>query len=160
MRSRFLAASAASCLALVVLCAIASVARAQQFLGAISTSGHGQNSAQPFGLALGPNGDVYVSLAGVPSFASPQTFNNNVVVRIDATTQQIVQDITVGLFPEEIAFATPPGGASVGVVTNSTDGTASVFDVATGGVLATVPLPGGFFTAFPFGVVANATGTR
>lgn len=156
MRSRFVAALTAPAAVLL----LSSVASAQSFLGAISTAGQGQNTAEPYGLAFGPNGDLYVAIAGRPAFVTPDLFNNNVVVRIDASTNAIASTIQVGLFPEEIAFAAPAGGSPVGLVSNSTDGTVTIFDLATEATLATVTLPGGFLGSFPFGIVVNAAGTR
>jgi WD40 repeat protein len=134
--------------------------QAQNYLGSISTSGYGQNSGQPFGLTFAPNGDLYVALAGASAFVNPQNFNNNVVLRIDASTSSVAAVIPVGLFPEDIAFAQPAGGPNVGIVTNSTDGTVTIFDESTDAPITTITLPGGFFTAFPFGVETNAAGTR
>ncbi|HKE00537.1 MAG TPA: hypothetical protein VKE69_05975 [Planctomycetota bacterium] len=142
---------------------VASPASAQTFLGAINTHGHGDGFfANPFGLAFGPNGDLYVALAGMTAFdpGSAPTFNDDVVVRIDPNTNAIVADIATGLFPEEIAFASPSGGSTIGIVTNSSDGTVTIFDVATDAPVATVPLPGGFYASFPYAAVTNAAGTR
>ncbi|MFN0208052.1 MAG: YncE family protein [Planctomycetota bacterium] len=144
---------------LSLLIGSASLAPAQNFLGEISTAGYGQNSGFPYGLNFGPNGDLYIALAGTSAFVNPQFFNNNVVVRADTSTNLVTSTITVGMFPEEVVFASPNGGAAVGIVTNSTDGTVSIFDVATEQILGTVHLPGGFFATFPFGIVTNATET-
>lgn len=138
---------------------VSNSAAAQTYQGAISTAGYGQNQGYPFGLNFAPNGDLYVCLAGTSTFGDPNFANNNVVVRINPTTNQIVSQITVGLFPEEIAFASPSGGATVGIVTNSTDGTVSIFDLATEQILNTVTLPNPFFGSYPFGIVTNANDT-
>ncbi|MBL8694891.1 MAG: hypothetical protein JNJ88_12415 [Planctomycetes bacterium] len=134
-------------------------ASGQTFLGPISTAGYGQNSGQPFGLAWGPNGHLYVSLAGQSAFVNPQAFNNNVVVRIDPATGSIAGMVPVGLYPEEIAFASASSSPPVGIVTNSTDSSVTIFDVGTDAPIATVVL-GPFFALYPFGVVTNAAGTR
>ncbi|MBI3821009.1 MAG: hypothetical protein HY286_20150 [Planctomycetes bacterium] len=156
LRPRNLARSA---LALLVVHASVAVlvgtAPAQQFQAAISTQGYGQNSAYPFGLNFGPDGQLYVCLAGTPTFGDPTFSNNNVVVRVNPNNNQITGSIQVELFPEEVAFATPPGGSPVGIVTNSTSGSVSIFDVATQQVIGTAALPGGFFGSFPFGIATN-----
>jgi len=144
---------------LLFAASVARTASAQTFLGPISTAGYGQNSGQPFGLAWGPNGQLYVSLAGQSTFVNPQAFNNNVVVRIDPATGAVVGMVTVGLYPEEIAFASTPSTSPIGIVSNSTDSSVTIFDVATDAPLATVVL-GPFFALYPFGVVTNAAGTR
>jgi DNA-binding beta-propeller fold protein YncE len=145
------------CVAALV-CLGAGSARAQNYLGNISTSGYGQNSGQPFGLAFGPNGDLYVALSGISSFVNPQFFNNNVVLRVNPVSHAVTSVIPVGLFPEEISFASALGGPTIGIVTNSTDGTVSIFDLVTEQILGTPVLPGGFFASFPFSVVINQDG--
>lgn len=137
----------------------AGAASAQTYLGSISTNGYGQNFYNPFGLKFGPGGDLYVSLCGQSTFGDPNLFNNNVVIRINPANNQVVATIPCQLFPEEIAFATPPGGSTIGLVTNSTSGSVTVFDVATDSLIANVSLPGGFFGEFPFGVITNSAGT-
>lgn len=143
----------------VITSLAAPAARAQGYLGNISTAGQGQNLGYPFGLNFGPDGYLYVCLAGTSTFGNPNFFNNNVVLKINPANQQIVNTITVGLFPEEIVFASPNGGPAVGIITNSTDGTVSILDVANSNIVATVTLPTGFFGAFPFGIALNATET-
>lgn len=146
--------------AALVFAALAPRASAQAYLGSIPTSGYGQNAGYAFGLAIGPNGHLYVSLCGSIAFFNPQFFNNNVVLRINPSTNAVEAVIQVGLFPEEIAFASPATGPAVGIVANSTDGTVTIFDVATDAPIATLTIGSGFFSSFPFGVACNATGTR
>ncbi len=150
-----------SCLGALALASLfATAAPAQTYLGSVSTSGFGSGPANPFGLAFGPNGHLYVALSGVSTLGDPSGFNNKVVVRIDPATATVVGTVATGFFPEEIAFAAPAGGGPYGVVTNSTDGSVTVFDVASDTPLATVALPVGLFGAFPFGVATSADGTR
>ncbi len=143
--------------ALLVLAALAAAPlQAQDLAAVIDTSGTGSGpSAQPFGLAAEPgSGRLFVAIAG--SLSSP----NDAVAIVDPALDQVVGEIQVGLFPEEIAFLTDAQGrAVIGAVTNSTSGSVTLWDAATDQVLGEVPLPDPFgFGSFPFGICANETG--
>lgn len=106
--------------------------------------------AKPFGIAYEPVTDrLFVALSG--DFAG----NNQAVVIIDPGTDTVLGTIDVGLFPEDIAFAYDTGGNLLyGAVTNSTDGSITIWD-ASDQVVATVSLPDPFAlgTCYPFGIV-------
>ena len=130
---------------------------AQSFHKEIPLLGLGNgNPAKPFGITAEPvTNRLFVALSG--DFASP----NDTVVEIDAATCSVVRTIAVGGFPEDIAITYDVlGQPQYGAVTNSNDGTVSIWDVASGAVVATVPLPDplGFGTCFPFGIAAGGPG--
>jgi YVTN family beta-propeller protein len=121
------------------------VARAQSGcnFNVIATLDVGQS---PFGVTTSPDGQtVWVANSG--GFFS----SGNTVTILNAQTFAIESVITVGTFPEDIAFTSD---GSQAFVTNSTDGTVSVIDTATGTVTQTIslaPIP----MTFPFGVVVG-----
>lgn len=100
---------------------------------------------QPFGATLTPDGtQVWVANCG------PLSNNSNKVTIIDvASLTEEANKITVGLFPEDIAFTADGQQA---FVTNSSSGTVSVIDTATRAVTQTVNIAPLNLT-FPFGVV-------
>jgi len=100
----------------------------------------------PFGAATSPDGNqVWVANSG------SVTKNSNKVTIIDVPTlTEQPKKITVGNFPEDIAFTSD--GATA-FVTNSSDATVSVIDTATETVRQTVAVPRGI--TFPFGIVLN-----
>ncbi len=129
-------------------------AAAQSFQQEISLFGLGNplTPAKPFGLSYEATSDrIYVAIAG--DFLG----NNNAVAVIDPSTDTVVSTITVGLFPEDIAFSYNSMGAlQYGAVTNSSSGSVTIWD-ATNQVVATVQLPDpfGLGSCFPFGIVAH-----
>lgn len=100
----------------------------------------------PFGITTSPDGQtVWVANSG------GLFVNSNKVTVLNASTLAIESVITVGNFPEDIAFTSD---GSQAFVTNSSDSTVSVIDTATRTVtqtinLATIPL------TFPFGIVVG-----
>lgn len=106
--------------------------------------------AKPFGISYEPVTDrLFVALSG--DFAGA----NRAVVILDPVTDTVIGSIDVGLFPEDIAFAYDAlGNLLYGAVTNSTDGSITIWD-ALDQVVATVVLPDafGFGTSYPFGIV-------
>lgn len=137
----------ALCLALVALLVVplGQTARAQSGcnFNVIATLDVGPS---PFGVTASPDGQtVWVANSG--SFAS----NANTVTVLNAQTFAIESVITVGNFPEDIAFTSD---GSQAFVTNSSDATVSVIDTATRTVTQTIslaPIP----MTFPFGVVVG-----
>lgn len=127
---------------------------AQTFQAEIDLSGLGDPlaSAKSFGINYEPVTDqIYVAISG--DFGG----NNNAVAVIDPHTNTVTSTITVGLFPEDIAFAYDSFGSFLyGAVTNSTSGTVSIWD-ASNSVVATIPLPDPFFigSCFPFGILEH-----
>ena len=127
---------------------------AQTFQSEIDLFGLGDPlaSAKAFGISYEPVTDqIYVAISG--DFGG----NNNAVAVIDPNTNTVTSTITVGLFPEDIAFAYDAlGGFLYGAVTNSTSGTVSVWD-ASNTVVATIPLPDPFAigSCFPFGIIEH-----
>jgi len=100
----------------------------------------------PFGVTTSPDGEtIWVANAG------GLFTNSNKVTVVNATTFAIESVITVGNFPEDIAFTS---SGSQAFVTNSTDGTVSVIDTATRTVTQTISLASIPLT-FPFGVVVG-----
>jgi YVTN family beta-propeller protein len=100
----------------------------------------------PFGVTTSPDGQtVWIANSG-------GLFNNsNKVTVLNASTFAIESVITVGNFPEDIAFTSD---GSQAFVTNSSDATVSVINTATRTVtqtinLATIPM------TFPFGIVVG-----
>jgi YVTN family beta-propeller protein len=100
----------------------------------------------PFGVTASPDGNtIWVANSG--SFFS----NGNTVTVLNAQTFAIESVITVGNFPEDIAFTSD---GSQAFVTNSSDATVSVIDTATRTVTQTIslaPIP----MTFPFGIVVG-----
>lgn len=140
--------------AAIVLAAVAGSASAQNFLGSISTQGLGDGPAKTYGLAFSPNGDLYVTCPGFSS-AIGGGYQNHIVVRINTSTNQIVNVLPTGLAPREIAFATPPSGPSVGIV-GSEDGTITIFNAATDELITDIPLG---LLGIPRGIVFNENHT-
>jgi len=140
--------------ALAVLSLLAAPTAAQTLTAEIPMSGLGTGFGGTFGIAYEPNTDrVYVAVSG--SFGAP----NSVVAVVDATTKTVLHTIPVGGFPEDVAFAYDANGNLLyGAVTNSNDGTVTVWDDQDQ-VVATVALPDplGFGTCYPFGIVADDT---
>ncbi len=100
----------------------------------------------PFGVTTSPDGrTVWVANSG--SFAN----NANTVTVLNARTFAIQSVITVGNFPEDIAFTSD---GSQAFVTNSSDATVSVINTATRTVTQTISLASIPMT-FPFGVVVS-----
>jgi len=132
--------------------------QAQSFSHHVSLSGLGNgNSAKAFGLAADEtNHRLYVAVCG--DFSG----SNNVIAEIDTLTDSVVRTITVGNYPEDIALLAGPNssGLSTGAVTNSSDGTVSVWDLASGNPIAVVQLPDPFMmgSCYPFGIAAGGPG--
>ncbi len=150
MSMRLLAPS----LATATLCA---VLPAQSFSHDIPLSGLGNgNPAKPFGITAEPvTGQLFVAVAG--DFFNP----NDVVALIDPASSTVTGSVQAGLYPEEVAVAYDAAGSpTVAAVSNSTSGTLTVWDVASGAVLADVVLPDpfGFGSSYPFGVAAGGPG--
>lgn len=116
--------------------------------------------AGPWSGAISPDGNFfYTSLAG---YAGGFGVENCLLAKVDAQTFQVVNTISVGLFPEEIVFTKLAGGGmQYGFVSNSSSGTVSVFDAADQ-VVAMIALPDtqGFGTCYPFGLAVSANGQR
>jgi YVTN family beta-propeller protein len=102
---------------------------------------------QPFGVTTSPDGNtVWVANSG-SVFANS---NKVTIINVNTLTED-PNKITVGNFPEDIAF-TDDGAQAF--VTNSSDATVSVINTATRTVTQTVSLaPAGL--SFPFGIVTN-----
>jgi YVTN family beta-propeller protein len=104
----------------------------------------------PFGVTASPDGQTMwvANSGGTPFFGGPP--NSNKITIIDIRTLEEEPDkITVGNFPEHIAFTR---NGSHAVVTNSSDDTVSVIDTQSRTVTQTVDLtPAGL--AFPFGII-------
>jgi len=144
-----------SCLkATLVVSLFAAPAAAQTFQTEIDLFGLGDplSSAKAFGINYEPVTDqIYVAIAG--DFGG----QNNAVAVIDPNTNTVTGTITVGLFPEDIAFAYDAlGNLLYGAVTNSTSGTVSIWD-ASNTVIATITLPDPFSigSCFPFGIIEH-----
>jgi YVTN family beta-propeller protein len=140
---------------------LATVAHAQQYSHDISLTGLGNGSpGKPFGIAYEPTQDlIYVPLAGVGGWPGAP---NNVVAVIDPLTDSVVQTIPCGLYPEVVAFSYDSSGQlQFGAVTNSTDGSVSIWDASLN-VMATVVLPDpfGFGTSYPYGIAASEDGRK
>ncbi len=101
---------------------------------------------QPFGAATTPDGtQVWVANSGTV------TVNSNKVTIIDvASLTEEPGKITVGHFPEDIAFKSD---GQTAFVTNSSDATVSVINVPSRTVTQTVNLPAGI--TFPFGIALS-----
>jgi len=88
--------------------------------------------------------------------SSPTGIGNTVTIIDVATLQEEPNKITVGMFPEDIAFAHDGLQA---LVTNSSDNTVSVIDTVTRAVTQTISVaPLGL--AFPFGITVSKNGTE
>ncbi|HJM38502.1 MAG TPA: hypothetical protein QGG59_00130 [Planctomycetota bacterium] len=144
--------------ALFAATSCASLLSAQSFSHDISLSGMGNgNPSKTFGLTTDPSFNrLYVAVAG--DFMG----NNNIVAEIDTTTDTVVRTIQVGNYPEDIALIFDPvtGTATSGAVTNSSDGTVSIWDLASGAVTHTVQLPDpfGLGSCYPFGITTGGPG--
>ena len=150
-----------NCLGAVAALALATAANGQQFSHDISLSGLGNgNTAKPFGISYEPVQDlIYVPLAGTPGFPGAP---NNVVAVIDPATDTVVQTIDCGLYPEIVAFSYNANGQlAYGAVTNSTDGSVTIWDDSQT-VVATVALPDpfAFGTCYPYGITASEDGSK
>ena len=100
----------------------------------------------PFGVTTSPDGTtVWVANSG-GLFS-----NSNKVTVLNVQTLAIESVITVGNFPEDIAFTSD---GSQAFVTNSSDATVSVIDTATRTVTQTISLASIPMT-FPFGIVVG-----
>jgi hypothetical protein len=155
MRSRLLLASLAA-----VFTAAAPDLPAQNVsvAGCVNLVGVGNgNAADPFGLAVSPDGFLYVAVAGSPS-PTPTATNNDVVLRIDPISFAILDQITVGLFPEEIVFTEDaPGDPRHGFVSVNSDAWIAAFDADPSSptfatVLCQTPHPSGPYAAFGLAV--------
>ncbi len=140
---------------------LASVVHGQQYSHDISLTGLGNGSpGKPFGIAYEPAQDlIYVPLAGVGGWPGAP---NNVVAVIDPLTDSVVQTIDCGLYPEVVAFSyNAAGQLAFGAVTNSTDGSVSIWDESLQ-VVATVVLPDplGFGSCYPYGIAAAEDGSK
>ena len=145
-------------LAILAITSLAGIVSAQQFSHDISLVGLGNGgAAKPFGITYEPSSDlVFVAVCG--SFTSP----NNVVAVIDPTVDQVIATISVGLYPEEIAFAYDTAGqVRYGAVTNSTSGSVTLWD-SNLNVVTTIALPDprGIGTCYPFGIVVSEDQNR
>lgn len=144
--------------AFLAVCSCVSQLSAQSFSHDISLSGLGNgNPSKAFGLAAdSASNRLFVAISG--DFMG----NNNVVAEIDTTTDSVLRTIPVGNYPEDIAFILNPvtGNATSGAVTNSTDGTVSVWNLASGVVTHTIQLPDpfGMGSCYPFGITAGGPG--
>lgn len=97
----------------------------------------------PFGIALSPDGQTVWVATGKYSDAG------DFVTLIDVKTlETLAKKITVGQYPQEIAFAHRDSRA---FVTNSTSSTISVVNTKTNELSQTVNLPGGY----PFGIAVS-----
>lgn len=109
-------------------------------------------AVNPFGIATRPGGaEIWVANSGkvAPLHVNPALFNGHTVTVINPTTLAITAVISVGLFPEDIAFTSDGNFA---FVTNSTSDSVSVIDANAKTVLTTVDLST-IPMAFPFGMV-------
>jgi YVTN family beta-propeller protein len=131
-------------IAMLVLPALALPAQAQTCnFNVIATLDVGDS---PFGVTTSPDGQtVWIANSG------GLTANSNKVTVLNATTFAIETVITVGNFPEDIAFTSD---GSQAFVTNSSDATISVINTATRTVTQTISLASIPMT-FPFGIVVG-----
>ncbi|KAA3604945.1 MAG: hypothetical protein DWQ01_20285 [Planctomycetota bacterium] len=130
---------------------------AQSFKQDISLAGLGNgNSARPFGITAEPYSQrLFVAIAG--DFGGA----NNVVAIVDPVTDTVSGTLTVGNFPEDVAFVYDASGVPLyGAVSNSTDGTVTIWDGLSDIVLDTVQLPDplGFGSCYPFGLAPSEDG--
>ncbi|HKB17317.1 MAG TPA: hypothetical protein VKF62_14710 [Planctomycetota bacterium] len=149
----------------LLLAAAPARAQAPTIAGAVRLTGLGipTNRADPFGLAVSPDGFLWVAVAG-NSCLNPPTCNNNVVAKIDPAAMSVVGTVAVGFFPEEIAFVVDPSQPGVprwGWVTVNGDGTVVRFganpslpDYLTVTAVLPFPPPGQYG---PFGIAAHPT---
>jgi DNA-binding beta-propeller fold protein YncE len=154
--------SAPALFVLLELAGFSAATPAQQIeTSVVVTDGDPASTDKVFGLAVDPDGThVYAALCGDLSFSSPQTANNDDVVKIDVFGGVQIATGHVGLYPEEIAVLVDPSGVAARIyVSNSTDGTISCLtpDLAT--TLATIPVSPCFgsvyFGAFPYGLLLS-----
>lgn len=126
---------------------------AQTFKQDISLAGVGNgNPGRSFGITYEPVTDrLFVGVCG--TFGGP----NNVVAILDPVSESLLGTIPVGLFPEDVAFVYDGGGQPLyGAVTNSSDGTVTLWD-ASDLPVATIPIPdNGGFGSYPFGIAPSA----
>ncbi len=115
----------------------------------------------PFGCALTPDGTrLIVAISGEPDFSpDPPVLSNHRADVFDVDSGAKVGELQTGAFPEDVAMTLDASGALRNVlITNSTDGSVSIFDAAlTPTAVATVPL--GAFT-FPFGIAVSPDQAR
>ena len=106
----------------------------------------------PFGITVAPNGQtMWVANSGSPFV------NSNKITIIDVPTlSEEANKITVGNFPEDLAFT--DNGAHV-IVTNSSDNTVSVIDTSSRTVSQTVSLAS-TGNSFPFGITFSKNDNR
>jgi len=153
------------CFALAGLLVLAAPLPAQVITGEIDLDDNDPANTpdSPFGGILSPDGRfVIVCIAGDPDFSpDPPDLNNNEVRVIDRATRAVVNTITTGFFPVDCA-ATVHGTTVHLWVSNSSDGTVSVFRVENGdfddpGSITEEPfspIDTGAFS-FPNGIVAT-----
>lgn len=102
----------------------------------------------PFGIGVTPDG----LHALVPICGDVFTANNNRVDVIDLSTYTVVKSVTVGYFPEDVAFTTTESGAvRHAYITNSSSGSISVLDAGFDPV-DTIPLGS---STYPFGMAVS-----
>lgn len=106
----------------------------------------------PFGITAAPDGRTMwvANSGGSPVTGGPPTSNQITLIDIATLTEE-PDKITVGSFPEHIAFTADGAHAAV---TNSSDNTVSVINVSTKTVTQTVSLAATEL-AFPFGIIFN-----
>lgn len=146
MRNSILRSCALSVLCIAVAVVQPAIATTFQVVSTINVT------VNPFGITTRPGGaEVWVANSGqlAPLHVNPALFNGHTVTVINPTTFAITAVISVGLFPEDIAFTSDGNFA---FVTNSTSDTVSVIDANTKTVLTTVDLST-IPMAFPFGMV-------
>ena len=113
--------------------------------------------AEPFGITPSPDGRTMwvANSGGVP--AQGGTPNSNMITILDvAALKKATKKITVGKFPEDMAFTSDGSHAAV---TNSTDGTVSIIETASRRVTQTLKIaPLGL--GYPFGVIFSKTDAK
>lgn len=156
---------------LLVLVALTTPVSSQTLLQTFQLSdGNPSSSDRPFGVLVEPDGvHAIVPLAGeLLPFSQPPSasalFNNDQVLRIDLVTGAVVDQATVGLYPDDPCITTNANGQIRHYfVTNSTDGSVTVLD-PTFTPIATVALTpcfgATFFSVFPFGIAASPDSSR
>jgi YVTN family beta-propeller protein len=107
----------------------------------------------PFGITASPDGQtMWVANSGGVEFLGGTPSNKITILDIPTLTEE-PSKITVGSFPEHIAFTKDGSHA---VVTNGNDATVSIIDTASRTVTQTVSIaPLGL--AYPFGIIFNRT---
>jgi len=111
----------------------------------------------PFGITPSPDGRTMwvANSGGVPSMGGPP--NGNTITIIDlATLDKEDKRVTVGHFPEDIAFTSDGLHA---VVTNSTDGTVSIIAAESRTVIQTLSLAP-LRLGFPFGAIFDKSNQK